>query len=526
MKAPEVHTEPLGGSPLAQHFLAANLPPGWYLDRPASADGWRAHAERVRSSIDSASSLQALWPAIAAKDVAGMRLERVAAERGLVVTTGQQPGLFGGPIYTWAKALSALALANELEETLGLPVAPVFWAATDDADFAEASATTIAVPGGAETIRLPNQPPPGTPMSHVPLGDISALFDVLAQGAGSASFGEALALARTAYLPGQTVGGAYVTLLRGILEPLGVSVLDASHHAVHEGAAPILRRALQGARPVAEALARRTDEIERAGYQPQVPFVGHLSLVFSLENRGKTRVPLDRANQVAAAASDEALSPNVLLRPIVERALLPSVTYVGGPAEIGYFAQVSAVAAALQLPIPMVVPRWSGMIVQPHIRRILDRYGLAADDLRDPHFAETALARARLPHSVRQALDSLRESIDRASAAMASAGAGDALPLLPSRVIEGHRRGLQQRVERLERRYLAAVKRSSEQTRLDLATARGALFPGGVRQERALNLLPILARHGPALLESMEAQARLHARTLSGAGSADTAIRA
>ena len=95
-----------------------------------------------------------MLPAIMPAGAAAARLERVSRQGGVVVTTGQQPGLFGGPLYTWSKAMSALALADELEARTGIPTAAVFWAATDDADFAEAAATVVARSGGVDELSV------------------------------------------------------------------------------------------------------------------------------------------------------------------------------------------------------------------------------------------------------------------------------------------------------------------------------------------------------------------------------------
>src|SRR5262245_55049600 len=134
MTEPVVRTDPLGGSPLARAAIDGRLG-DWYVARPTTAQGWKARAESVRASAKSRPWLDMLRPAFDARGAAAARLDRVANGRGIVVTTGQQPGLFGGPIYTWSKALSALALADEIESATGIPTAPVFWAATDDADF-------------------------------------------------------------------------------------------------------------------------------------------------------------------------------------------------------------------------------------------------------------------------------------------------------------------------------------------------------------------------------------------------------
>ena len=521
MTEPIVRTDALGGSALARAAMDGRLPE-WYPQRPSSVRAWKARGESVRTSMKNPAWLDALRPAFAAGGAAAARLERVANGRGVVVTTGQQPGLFGGPIYTWSKALSALALADELEATTGVPTAPIFWAATDDADFAEASWTAIAVVGGAERLSLAAAAPLGRPMSEMPLGDPAAALHALEGACGATVDERALAAVREAYQPRATVGGAYLQLLRALFEPLGIAVLDASHASVSAATRPLLIRALDRAGDIAGALRDRDAAIVTRGYALQVTEVEGLSLVF--ERAGvagdKRRIPVPEASATAATAKG-VLSPNVLLRPVIERALLPTVSYVAGPGEFAYFAQVTAVASALDLDPPMVVPRWSTTILEPHVVRLLSRLGIEESELADPHRVEGRLARAAVPAAMVSALTTFRAEIDGRSRAMTAASEDSAFPL-PSEVVDGARKAIQHRVDRLERRIVAAAKRREAETMTQIGTARGALYPLGIRQERALNIIPILARHGRVVVDSMRDAARVHARSLVDSVATDT----
>lgn len=510
----EILTDRLGGSALAEAIVSGRAPSGWVTAAPRGSAAW---TERV-TGIQGAASRElprAVRPAFGPVDGAARdRLDR-ALRDGVVVTTGQQPGLFGGPLYTWHKALSALALADMMERTTGSPVAPVFWAATDDTDFLEASSTVVAAPGGPITIRMQGKPTEGIPMADVPLGSLSAEIEMLARGAGSATHFEFLEMVRSSYTKGATVGSAYVALLRAVLEPLGIAVLDASHEAVRLAADAVCRRALRDADRIADAVKQRSQELRSAGFEPQVAEVAGLSLVFERSGSGasaiRNRVPLRDGRQAADRAQPGTLGPNVLLRPIVERALLPTVAYVAGPGEIAYFAQVSAVADALGLEQPMPVPRWSGTIIEPHVRRILDRHALTPDALRDPHAVERRLAGDAIPEAVQQALETLREHIDESARDLAITGRSLAVP---ETVFEGTRRAIGHRLDRLERRLRAAAARRASAAIVDIRTARGALYPDGKRQERSLNMIPLLARHGAALLDRIRGMAGDHARRI------------
>jgi bacillithiol synthase len=511
MTGVRVITEPLGGSTLARLAITGNAPPDWYPPPPRTAEEWGERAEQVRSTA-APNWLTPLLPAFGARLEVPERLRRVAAAGGVVVTTGQQAGLFGGPLYTWSKALSALALADVIERETGVPTAPVFWAATDDADFQEASRTWIALPGGERELALPASPSEGTPMSDVPLGDVSVLIGLLFEGAGSAVDPSVLALLRRSYDASSTVGGAYVALLRALLVPLGVAVLDAASPAVAEAGRKFLTTALRRSRDVASALAERSAALRAARHDPQVAEVEGLSLVFSREDGRKVRVPIAEADDVAGRGASEFLSANVLLRPVLERVLLPTVAYMAGPGELAYFAQVSAVAASLEVPAPLALPRWSGTILEPQVEALLARLGVGRDELAIPHAVEGRLARTLIPEEVAGGVRALRESVEAGAGRLADTLRADGL--LDPRIVEGVARQLSWRIDRFERRLLASAKRRHEETMRDVATLRGALWPRGGRQERVLNAIPFLARHGPSLLATMRAEAGAYADTL------------
>lgn len=482
----------------------------WFVQRPQSVDDWRTRAALTREALLVPDWTTALAPAIAARGQAAERLERAAAS-GFVVTTGQQPGLFGGPLYTWWKALSVLALADRLEAATGLPVAPVFWAATDDGDFDEASGTVVATPEGAERIEMPAASVTGASLARIPIGDVSSQIARLAAAAGSASNAGIIEIVRRAYRPGQTVGGAYVELLRAVLEPLGISVLDAAHPAVSTAAHPLLKMSLERAKEIEDALSERAGELKAAGHSPQVKLVRGRTLLFT-DASGKRERVRTADTESASASLPGALGPNVLLRPVVERYLLPTVAYLGGPAEIAYFAQVTAVAQALDVAAPLVVPRWSGVVVEARIDRILKRYELAAEDFSDPHAVETRLARESLPDELLLRLAELRSATRQSATRLENTeGSG----LVGPGVIQGLTKSIDHRVDRLARRFAASVKRRGNESLNDAAIARGSLYPFGSPQERALNFVPLYARYGNDLISAVLSEASRHASKLA-----------
>jgi uncharacterized protein YllA (UPF0747 family) len=404
--------------------------------------------------------------------------------------------------------MAARELAAELQRATGVPAVPVFWAATDDADFAEASSTVIATASGAERLTLRQASPAGVPMSHARLGDdVSELFSRLAASVGSIGGTKPVLAAEATFRAGATMGDAYVGLLRTLLEGAGIAVLDASHPAVGVAARPHLEAALDAAPALREALVRRTDELRNTGFEAQVDVERELSLVFGWES-GAGDLPVKRrlALGESAARSDMRLSPNVLLRPVLERQLLPTVAYLAGPGELAYFAQVSAVADTLGVARPLALPRWSGMIVPSNVDATLERLGVTLESLREPGLIEARYARGALPPGTAAALDDLRDAVEN------TIGRFDGLLTEAARA--GARDQLAHRIERIERRLLAAVKRRDRETLRAVAAARGVVFPFGAPQERTLNAIPLLGRYGTDLGLAIRSACTAHARRL------------
>ena len=377
-----------------------------------------------------ASGLAEAFIPSAARDRA---VARLATPGALAVTTGQQPGLFTGPLYTVHKALSAAALARVLERRWGRPVVPVFWSAADDHDFAEAShASWIGPDGSVATAQLPPRPPeaPLTPMYREPLGPgLEPALAMLEQGLPPSEFRDAtLEWLRRHYRAGATVAGAYAGALAELVAPAGVVVLDSSHPAVKRATAPFLVRALAEAAELDAELDRHA-EAQGVTSRTSGIVVGDGASLVMLEaaqgrdrlvahdggfttRRSRERLRLDDLRRIAETEPTR-LSPNVLLRPVVESALLPTVAYLAGPGELRYFGLTPPVYQRLDVARQAPLPRWSGLLVEPRVDRVLEKFGIALEDLLQPGGAlEARLVRSQLPPEVTGALEGLRGAVE------------------------------------------------------------------------------------------------------------------
>jgi bacillithiol biosynthesis cysteine-adding enzyme BshC len=449
-------------------------------------------------------------------------LARLGEPGALAVTSGQQPGLFTGPLYTVHKAVSTAALARVLERQWGRPVVPIFWIAGDDHDFAEASHTAwLAQDGSLVAASLPARPPdsPLTPMYRQPLGEgVRAALESLGATLPPSEFrDETLAWLSRHYRPEATVAAAFAGAMAELLAPSGIICFDSSHPAAKGATAPIILRALEHAAAIDADLERRSEALGETARTSGV-LVGDGAALVMLEGkqgrdrlvasdgafitrRGRERFTLD---ELAAIARREPtrLSPNVLLRPVVESALLPTVAYLGGPAELRYLAFTPPVYQRLDVERQRPLPRWSGVLVEPRVDRILEKFGIALADLLDPSGAlEARLVRSQLPSEAVDALHGIRAALEEGYAALEGA-AGEIDPTLV-RPIQGARHQALSGAQEVEKKLVQHLKRRQETELGQIARARTAVLPGGKPQERVLTVAPFLARYGPALVDDL-----------------------
>ena len=468
-----------------------------------------------------------LLPAFHASGVAESQLPRLAEPDALVVTTGQQPGLFTGPLYTVFKALSAAALARRLEEEWDRPVVPVFWAAGDDHDFAEANhASWIAQNGELRTAVLRERPAgaPLTPMYREPLGEeIAALLAQLEDDLMPSEYGSVTAeWLRRSFRADATVAGAYREALTELLGAAGIVVFESTHRAVKHSAASHLLRALEASDELDRGLAARAAELREAGRDPGVAVGDGATLLMLEASEGRDRLLAtgDRtyvtrrsgerfslaALEAISEKEPERLSPNVLLRPVIESALLPTVAYVAGPGELRYLALTPPIYDRIDVRQQTPVPRWSGVIVEPRVDRVLAKFGVTLDQLLDPAAdVERTVVREQLPAEASETLAALRRQI--ADGYGRIAGVAQDVDSTLVRSVEGTRNRALAGVRDVEKRLVRHLRRRRGTELRQLTEARTLLLPQGQPQERVLTIAPFLARHGPPLIPALLAEA-------------------
>ncbi len=438
------------------------------------------------------------------------------------VVTGQQVGLFGGPMFSIYKALTAVKLAEEATAR-GIDSVPVFWLATSDHDLAEVNHVTLpGTDGLLRTLTTPSHAVAGAPVSDVRLGE--EIVPVLEEVTSLLGDSEASQFLRESYRPGGTLGTAFARFCARLFGPWGVILLDASDAELHRVAAPIYRAAVERAEELDVALLARGQALESAGYHQQVKVTASSVLLFALREGARTAIHRRDGSKKAAefvigaepgaerlssaelldriASAPESFSPNVLLRPIVQDYLLPTLAYTGGAAEAAYFAQVGAVYEMMLGRVTPIVPRFSATLVEPKVQRWLGQYGIEVPDaFQGLEALRQTLASRTLPAGLQAAFERANKSVEESFS-----GLKEALAKLDPTLVDASQTGASKvlyQLERLRERSMAAELRRSEVVGRHAEALSQALYPSGALQERGVAGVYFVARYGTELLRSL-----------------------
>ena len=441
-------------------------------------------------------------------------------EGAFAVVTGQQVGLFGGPLMGMLKVASVIALARQVERA-GVECVPVFWMATEDHDLEEVNQALLPtsdlqlMPFTANTTGTPNSPVASIRFAEG-TNELSARAAKLLGDSPAAEY------LRDGYREGETFATAYAKLHARIFGEYGLILLDPSDPELHRIARPLFVEAVQRSPELDTALLARNRELASAGYHQQVKVTQESTPLFALVDGART--PVHRANGDFAInhellsfeelrkrieANPEAFSANVLLRPVLQDYWLPTLAYIGGPAEIAYFAQAGVVYEKLLGRITPILPRLSATVIEPRIERLLGKYDV---DLLELFHGECQLrdciAARALPADLRQNFETAKRAVRETMGQI-----GASLEKLDPTLVEageGATSKMLYQVDRLQSRAAQAEVRRNEVLSRHAAQIENALYPHKTLQEREIAALYFYAKHGPELIERLIETAQAH----------------
>jgi uncharacterized protein YllA (UPF0747 family) len=422
----------------------------------------------------------------------------------VAVVTGQQPVLFTGPLFCVLKAISAIKLAAKLEHA-GVKAVPVFWVAAEDHDFEEISSTWI-INRNSDLTRLSVDLSTGEP---VPAGWLTfkddvraAVSECLSNLPQSEFIPELQAILEDSYKPGSSPVSAFARMMAALFRNTELTFVDPLDERLKSIVQPTFEAAISRNAEIRSAIIARNQALVSAGYHAQVKVDDNFTGLF--EYRGRSRMPL----RPAELKSGISWSPNVLLRPVVQDALFPTAAYVGGPAEVAYFAQAAAVYRTLGRPMPPIFPRISATLIEPRISRITEKYGFELEDVyrgRDQLRRKAVSATQddkpfeRVTAAIDTELSTLRPVLSAVDETLSGA-------------LETSRQKVMHQLESLRSKYVHAASRRNELIERHLDAVCNSLFPEKKQQERVLNISSFISRYGLAVIPRLEDSLSLDTR--------------
>ena len=410
----------------------------FFAGDPAQPEAWRAAIARAqqhpRDRATLTAAITAQQKARNAPPAALASSARLADPKAIAIVTGQQAGLFGGPIYTLLKAITTITLAKKIEQEHKAPAVPIFWIDAEDHDWEEVRGCTILDPDlNVSTVKVGTPEGAGErPVARVTLDEsIEVALDALKAALPPTEFTiEVLDQLGKAYTGGVTMTHAFGAWIDALLGPLGLVVFDSADKATKPLVASLFAKELEFPGRTGALAAEAGARLTQRGYHAQVTASPEGIALFYL-NGGRDpikHVPgfdafsigeriVSTADLIAEAASlPEHFSPNVLLRPLVQDTLFPTIAYVGGPSELAYLGQLRGIYDHFGVPMPLIYPRASATILDAGAARFLAKYSeeLPLEELQpQDEAALNHLLESLLPKSVEEAMDATRRRRSR-----------------------------------------------------------------------------------------------------------------
>ncbi|MGE3843076.1 MAG: bacillithiol biosynthesis cysteine-adding enzyme BshC [Vicinamibacterales bacterium] len=495
----------------------------FYAGNPKSSSAWRESIGRLRErAFDRDALVEVLTrqqerrqaPAAARRNA-----ERLRDGGCVAVVTGQQAGAAGGPLYTLLKALTAIRVAECVERKHGTPAVPVFWIDAEDHDWDEvAGLTLLDAEFHPTTLTVPR--PAGA--NHVPVASVvldasveSFVADVAATLPPTEFTSDLVRRLAAAYRPGTGMADAFGQWLESVLGPRGLILYDCSDPAAKPLSAGVFVHELSHPGRTAQLAAEAGASLTSEGFHAQVDSRPDGIALFRIGSErhlivrdggdltaGHERVP---SHEWVARAEREpqGFSPNVLLRPIVQDTLFPTIAYVAGPSELAYLGQLKGVYEHFGLPMPLIVPRATATITDANATRFLSKTALDFTVLQAQDESElNRFLQSHLPPGVESSMEAAQQATSDSMARVIAA-----LPALDA-TLEGAARSTLGRMEHelrtLHSKVIHAAKKRDETLRRQFLRTRALVFPQGHLQERTIGFLWFLNRYGPAFVDVLE----------------------
>lgn len=443
-------------------------------------------------------------------------IELLQRGQAVAVVTGQQPGIFTGPLYTVYKALGTIILAGRLSEELNLPVIPVFWIGADDHDFREINHVHISTSQGPVKIGLADGPYRRVSLGHLPvpeeifncIKELEELTPPLGWQQGG------LKLLRETAEQSQSLADWFGRIMANLFKNWGLVLVNPVLRQMRQLSANIFHHAVKTAPVVETLLSKKAQEINERGFKAQVHSEDNKCHLFIYENGERQALYLRqegfvnrdgsaswerRKLEAITLSKPELFSPDVVLRPVVQEELFPVLIYMAGPGEIGYYAMLKEVFQHFSQEMPVIWPRPNITIVEPQIAKLVKKYEVPLEQtLADIEVIVSQELAKKGSINIKQTFSSFNSFLSEQYKEL----------MRELAVLDPELKGLAQQNLRRVRRLISSLEEKAHQShrKSNIETTRQLrkigfmLNPNRQWQERSFNIFPYLMKY-PELLE-------------------------
>lgn len=492
----------------------------FYAHDPRDPDVWPRMIEAVRSRATSpprkavSRILEEQNARYGADETVLANARSLAGDDTCVVSTGQQTGLFTGPLYTIYKAVTAVKLADRVSKETGVRTVPVFWMAADDHDYAEINHVHVCrADGDALRFELdPDDPDDRRSASDRLLGPrIGTLLEQFAEALPDSEYSpSAIEALRRHCTAESSLSDAFARLMTVLFRGQGLVLVDPTDPALKPLMIPVFEQEIRAPLASTRSVLESSRKLEEAGFRPQVARSPDAVNLFLYEDGQRNALRYEdgrfssRDDSLSFSESDllelldeapERFTHNVVTRPLVQDTLFPALTYIGGPAEIAYYGQLGGVYRQYGLPFPVVYPRASHTLVGARTARVLDKHGLTIT-----HFVQgiesmvNRKLRDDMPVHIAEGLRAARGDVEAHFRNLK--GHVTAIDPGLNRIVEASERKTNFALGRLEEKTLRALKKADGVVRGQIERVDRQVYPNGQLQERVANIWQYVALHG------------------------------
>ncbi|GMT48889.1 MAG: putative cysteine ligase BshC [bacterium] len=442
-------------------------------------------------------------------------LEALLEDNCYTVCTGQQCGTLTGPLYTLYKAMTAILLADLLNQKGTARFVPVFWAASEDHDFAEVNHVNFLNQYGDVEHLFLDIEGNGRSILDIDLGNgLSQLFNDLKAKWPKTDFTDQV----FSLLQGGEgkLSDSFVHLMSSLFKDYVLVIVEP--YLLRELSIPINQIAFEKDIDIHKELQQTTDNLSKIGYTPALYWDEGMNL-FYYHNQARVKLYKENGDRFTSKNKDfsisvdelrdqivrspELFSHNVILRPIIQDTLFPNAVTVGGPGEISYFGQLKGVYKLFQRKMPMIYPRVSLTLFEKKFQKIQKRFHFSIEEIIDHDLEAKSQAMVddfEKDQFVTDFADTMKKELERLTEEAEKKGKAVIDSLKPSI------RKIDFEVDKIKDKYLKKVEETLGISKNQVERLKNGITPQLKPQERIFNYFYFMNFHGPSLLPEIMKQ--------------------